>query len=398
MKFSRRDRRKGLFSTLRLLSRSQRTPEVVHFQGNRVSLLVHGGDFFPALFQAINSATTAICAEFYIVKPDATGDAFALALMDAAARGVEVSLIYDALGCYDTPAAYFQRLAANGVQCLPFNKPAFSQLHKRHWLDVRDHRKMVLIDGATAFLGGLNVGDEYAGFGESFQRWRDVGIRLDGPAVGELLRLFLVTWTQEGGAGAPGRLDRQEAPVYAGDADVMIVNGTPHHSRSVIRSSFRLAMVGAVHSIRIITPYFVPGPRVVLSLLRAVARGVKVQMIVPSISDVPLVQLMSRAYLAPLLKAGVEIFERQETILHSKVMLIDDFWVTLGSANLDYRSFHRNYEINIIIDSFEFGSQVRSMFDDELKLSRRVALSEYEQRNRFVRFLEWLVGPLSRFF
>jgi cardiolipin synthase len=186
--------------------------------------------------------------------------------------------------------------------------------------------------------------------------------------------------------------------VHAGDADVMIVNGTPHHTRSVIHSSFRVAMVGAAHSIRIITPYFVPGPRVVLSLLRAVKRGVKVQMIVPSISDAPLVQVMSRAYLAPLLKAGVEIFERQETILHSKVMLIDDFWVTLGSANLDFRSFHRNYEINVIIDSSAFGSQVRRMFDDELEKSRRVALSEYEQRNRLVRFLEWLLGPMSRFF
>jgi len=395
MKFPRHKRRKGLFSTLRLLSRSRRTPEVVHFEGNRVSLLLHGGDFFPALFQAIDSATMAICAEFYIIKSDDTGNAFAGALMDAAARGVEVALIYDAIGCYDTPSSYFQRLMANGVRCLPFNKPAFSKLH---WLDTRDHRKMVLIDGATAFLGGLNVGDEYAGYGESFQRWRDVGIRLDGPAVGELLRLFRQTWKQEGGEGTSGQSDSQDLPVYAGDADVMIVNGTPHHTRSVIRSSFRVAMVGAAHSIRIITPYFVPGPRVVLSLLRAVTRGVKVQMIVPSISDAPLVQVMSRAYLAPLLKAGVEIFERQETILHSKVMLIDDFWVTLGSANLDFRSFHRNYEINVIIDSSAFGSQVRRMFDDELEKSRRVALSEYEQRNRFVRFLEWLLGPLRRFF
>ena len=177
----------------------------------------------------------------------------------------------------------------------------------------------------------------------------------------------------------------------------MIVNGTPHHTRSVIRSSFRLAMAGAVHRIRIITPYFAPGPRVVRSLLRAVKSGVKVQLIVPSISDLPLILLMSRAYLAPLLKAGVEIFERQETILHAKVMLIDDYWVTLGSANFDFRSFHRNYEINVIIDSREFGAQVRSLFDEELEKSRRVALSEYVQRKWFVRFLEWLLRPLGRF-
>ena len=389
-----RNRRKGIFSTLRSLSRSQRTPEVVHFHGNRVALLLHGGDFFSALFQAIHAATTAICAEFYIIKSDETGQAFAQALREAVARGVEVSLIYDAIGCRNTPSSYFHALEAAGIRCLSFNKPSFSKLH---WLDIRDHRKLVVIDGVTAFLGGLNVGDEYTGYGESFTRWRDVGIRLDGPAVSEVERLFRLTWDQQGGVGIPGRAEQQAVPDPAGEADVMIVNGTPHHTRSVIRSSFRLAMAGAVHQIRIITPYFVHGPRVVRSLLRAVKSGVRVQMIVPSIHDVPLIELMSRAYLAPLLKAGVEIFERQGTILHAKMMLIDDYWVTLGSANFDFRSFHRNYEINVIIDSREFGLQVRCMFEEELEKSRRVALSEYARGNRFERFLEWLLGPLSRF-
>ena len=394
MKFSRRKRRSSIFNNLRTLSRSQRTLDVAHFQGNRVSLLLHGGDFFAALFEAMHSATTAICAEFYIVRPDDTGKTFADALMAAAVRGVEVSLIYDSIGCHNTPSSYFQRLEAAGVRCLSFNKPSFTKLH---WLDIRDHRKLVVIDGVTAFLGGLNVGDEYTGYGESFTRWRDVGIRLEGPAVGEVLRLFRLTWLQEGGAGIPGLSEQPGVPDTAGEADVMIVNGTPHHTRSVIRSSFRLAMAGAVHRIRIITPYFAPGPRVVRSLLRAVKSGVKVQLIVPSISDLPLILLMSRAYLAPLLKAGVEIFERQETILHAKVMLIDDYWVTLGSANFDFRSFHRNYEINVIIDSREFGAQVRNLFDEELEKSRRVALSEYVQRKWFVRFLEWLLRPLGRF-
>lgn len=394
MKFSRLKRRKGILRTLRQLVRSQRTPEVAHFHGNRVTLLAHGGDFFPALFAALDSATCSISAEFYLIRPDDTGSLFAQALIAAASRGLEVHLIYDYLGCLDTPSAFFQQLQAAGVQCLPFNKPVFSRLH---WLDVRDHRKVVVIDGRTAFLGGLNVGDEYSGFGESFLRWRDVGLRLDGPAVGELQRLFLQSWEQEGGAGAPGQAVPGDEPLPAGDADVMIVNGTPHHTRSVIRNSFRVAMTGAIHSIRIITPYFIPGPRVVRSLLRAVQRGVRVQLIVPSISDVPTIQLMSRAYLAPLLDAGVEIYQRQGTILHAKVMLIDDYWVTLGSANFDFRSFHRNYEINVIIDSRAFGADVRLLFDQELELSRQVALSEYDRGNRFERLLEWLLGPLSRF-
>jgi len=391
MKNFRRKKQKR-FRLHGLLARIKGSPDVVRYHNNRVLLLPHGGDFFPALFQALAEATTAICAEFYLIKPDGTGQAFARALQEAARRGVEVSLIYDAIGCFDTPSSYFQQLQAAGVHCLPFNRPAFSKLH---WLDIRDHRKMVVLDGTTAFLGGLNVGDEYSGYGDSFERWRDVGIRLDGPVAGELQRLFRQTWAQEEGVA----IERLETPAAmpAGDADVVIINGSPHHNRSLIRNSFRVAMAGAVHHIRIITPYFLPGPRVVRSLLRAVNRGAKVRLILPSISDVPVVQMMSRAYLKPLLEAGVEIFTRQGTILHAKVMLIDNRWVTLGSANLDFRSFHRNFEINVIIDSRAFGAQVEALFNEELAKSRRITLSDHVRRNRFERFLEWLLAPLSRF-
>ena len=387
-----RHRKKYRFRLLGLLSRIKGIPDIDRFHHNRVFLLPHGGDFFPALFQTLAAATTTICAEFYIVKPDGTGQAFARALREAAARGVHVSLIYDAIGCFETPSSYFQQLQAAGVHCLPFNKPAFSKIH---WLDLRDHRKMAIIDGTTAFLGGLNVGDEYSGYGESFERWRDVGIRLDGPAAGELQRLFRQTWMQEGGIGFPAQITPPALP--AGDADVVIVNGSPHHTRSIIRNSFRVAMAGAVRDIRIITPYFVPGPRVVRSLLRAVKRGATVRMILPSINDVPLIQMMSRAYLKPLLEAGVEIYERQGTILHAKVMLIDDRWVTLGSANLDFRSFHRNYEINVIIDSHAFGAQVETLFGEELEKSKRISLSDNARATRLQRFLEWLLTPLNRF-
>lgn len=382
----RRFRLKGL------IARIKGNPDVVRFHHNRVVLLPHGGDFFPALFRALGEATTSICAEFYIIKPDGTGRAFAQALSEAAGRGVKVSLIYDAIGCFDTPSAYFHQLQKNGVRCLPFNKPAFSKLH---WLDIRDHRKMVILDGSTAFLGGLNVGDEYSGYGDSFERWRDVGIRIDGPAATELQRLFWQTWEQERGPEILRLTNEPTEP--AGDADVIIVNGSPHHNRPLIRNSFRLAMAGAVHTIRIITPYFLPGPRVVRSLLRAIKRGARVQMILPSISDVPVAQMLSRAYLKPLLEAGVEIFARQGTILHAKVMLIDNRWATLGSANLDYRSFHRNFEINVIIDSRAFGTQMDALFNEELEQSRRITIEDNTRLTRLERFLQWLLTPLSRF-
>ena len=337
-------------------------------------------------------AATAICAEFYIIKADKTGEAFAQALREAAARGVEVSLIYDAIGCFNTPASYFQQLQAAGVRCLPFNKPAFWRLH---WLDIRDHRKMVLLDGVTAFLGGLNIGDEYAGYGDSYENWRDVGMRLDGPAAGELQRLFRDTWQEEGGDCIPGQ--NLSPPGSEGEADVIIVNGSPLHNLPLIHDAFRLAVAGAIHRIQIITPYFLPGPRVVRSLLRAVKRGVQVQMILPSISDVPIVQMMSRAYLKPLMAAGVEVYARLGTILHAKVMLVDRRWATLGSANLDFRSFYRNFELNAIVDNHAFGLQVEELFHEELALSQPLCPVNNLRSTWGERLLEWLLTPLSRF-
>ena len=390
----RKKRKKGIFRTIRFANILKRNTEAAFSKGNKVVLFKHGGDFFPALLQEFRNAMHSILLEFYMIKNDGTGNAFADALLSASARGVKVALIYDYFGCIDTPASYFKRLESGGIRCLPFNKPAFKKLH---WLDKRDHRKIAIIDGKTAYLGGLNVGDEYSGYGESPQRWRDFGMRLEGPAVGELLLLFRRTWQKECPAEAMDQFETEDPAADAGDAEVMIVSGAPHHNRSIIRSAFRMAIAGASESVRIVTPYFIPGPRVVRSLLRAAARGVKVQIVLPAISDVPFVKLASRAYLAPLLKAGVEIFERQGTILHSKVMLIDDSWVTIGSANLDYRSFHRNFELNVIVDSREFGLQVDAMITEDLVKSHRITLQEHEARSWLGRLLERLCDPIRRF-
>nr|WP_321465915.1 phospholipase D-like domain-containing protein [uncultured Desulfobulbus sp.] len=376
----------------RLLDRIRRRSQIIHFSGNSVHLLPHGGDFFPALFAAVESAKSRICVEFYIIKADTTGRLFADALCRAAVRGVEISLIYDAVGSFETPQSYWERLKRAGVECLPFNPPSFARLQL---LDIRDHRKLVLIDGCSAFLGGLNVGDEYSGYGDSYTRWRDVGIRLDGPVACELQRIFTATWKRLSGQelSPPDCRD----PAEQGEADVVIVNGRPHMNRPLIRNAFRIAMSGAEQTIEIITPYFVPGPRVVRSLLRAVRRGVRIQIILPSISDVPVVKIVGRAYLKPLLEAGVEIYERQDTILHAKVMSVDRRWVTLGSANLDLRSFHRNFEINVIIASQPFGHQIDALFAEELAKSRRIGLQEYAGRRWLERFCEWILAPLGRF-
>jgi cardiolipin synthase len=362
--------------------------------GNRLELFEQGSGFFPALLDSFGAAGKYIYLEFYLIRDDAIGRRFAEALLNAVERGVQVFLIYDYIGCFDTPGAYFRALEEGGVRCLAFNPPPFRR--GLAWFDKRDHRKMAVMDGKSAFVGGINIGDEYAGSGESLERWRDLGMRIDGPSAVELERLFRANWEEEKG-GVPPEWMENTPPVAVGEAEVMIVNGGPHHNRSFIRSAFRLAIAGASDSVTIVNPYFVPGPRVVRSLLRAAGRGVRVQLILPAISDVPLVRLVSRSYYTQLLKGGIEIFEREGTVLHAKVMLIDDSRVVIGSANLDQRSFHRNFEVNFVVDSPGFGRQVAEMINEDRKKSRRIIIEEHERRGFLVRVLERLCAPISWF-
>lgn len=390
----RRKRKQLLFRTTKFFDFFRRNTEAVSFLGNRATLYRYGSEFFPALLEAIPQAQTSICLEFYAINDDQTGRTVADALLAAAARGVRVYLLYDYIGCFDTPTAFFKRLSKGGVCCRAFNPPPFRK--GLAWFDKRDHRKIVVIDGWCVFTGGMNIADVYSGLGKKQTKWRDVGLRIEGEVGLELLRLFQETWTGECGIPPVG-CDPGPAPLVFGDAKVSVINGGPHLKRSFIRSAFRLAIAGASESVTIASPYFIPGPRVIRSLLRAAGRGVRVRLLLPFKSDVPLVRLVSRTYYAQLLKNGVEIFEMDRAVLHAKVLLVDGNWTMVGSANMDLRSFHRNYELNVVVDSYDFGAQVEEMLEADLAGARPIALHEHERRGWSVRILERLFSPVAWF-
>lgn len=390
----RRKRKQLLFQTKKFFDFFRRNTEAVSFAGNHATLFRYGSDFFPALFDAIPKANTSICLEFYTVADDETGRLMADALLTAAARGVRVYLLYDYIGCFDTPAAFFKRLSKGGVCCRAFNPPPFR--NGLAWFDKRDHRKLAVMDGWRVFTGGMNIANVYSGLGKKRTKWRDVGLKIEGEVGLELLRLFQETWTGECGTPPIG-CDPCPPPDIVGDANVMVINGGPHHERSFIRSAFRLAIAGASESVTIASPYFVPGPRVIRSLLRAAGRGVRVRLLLPHKSDVPLVRLVSRTYYAQLLRNGIEICEMNSAVLHAKVLLIDGNWTMVGSANMDLRSFHRNYELNVVVDSQFFGAQVEQMLEFDLAGARRIVLHEHERRGWSIRFLERLFSPVAWF-
>ena len=382
-----------LHLTLRFFARFRRSTEATFSSGNRVVLLRSGRDFFADLFAALEQATTLICLEFYIIRADQTGRQLAAILQRAVQRGVKVELLYDYIGSFDTPSNFFAALEQDGIRCIAFNPPPFR--NGLSWFDKRDHRKIAVIDCRLAYVGGLNIGDEYAGI-DSARSWQDMGLSLQGPAAWELHRLFAENWL-EVSALLSFPCPSSSLPPVEGDAAVAIVNGGPHHNRSRIRDAFLLGMASAGASIRIETPYFVPGPRFLRAMLRAARRGVEVEIILPARSDVPLVRLVNRSYYAALLKGGIKVYEREGTILHAKVMLIDSSWAVVGSANLDQRSFHRNYEVSVIVASVEFGRQVEELFSAELACSQAILLSEHERRSWLIRGLEWLLLPLNWF-
>lgn len=378
--------------TSRFYARFGRSTEANFSAGNRIVLLRNGAEFFADLFVALEQATTLICLEFYIVRADRTGRKLAAILKRAVQRSVKVELLYDYIGSFDTPSSFFSDLEQHGISCVAFNPPPFR--NGLSWFDKRDHRKIVVIDSRLAYAGGVNVGDEYAGI-DPASCWRDMGLRLEGPAARELQQLFAENWQESSSLLTLPCFCPPLSP--AGSATVAIVSGGPHLNRSRIRAAFLLGMAGASSTIRMETPYFIPGPRFIRAMLRAVRRGVEVEIILPARSDVPLVRVVNRSYYSVLLKGGIKVYEREGAILHAKVMVIDRSWVVVGSANLDQRSFHRNYEVSVIVASPEFGAQVEELFVEELSSSRPIVLFEHERRSWLIRILERLLLPLNWF-
>ena len=387
-----------LLRMMHLLRRIHSTPLSVTHRRNQLTFIHNGWHFFQSLYDTIRLAKSFILIEFYIIRNDQTGAAFAALLAEAVGRGVRVMLIYDYIGCIETPADYFRNMARQGIELIPFNVPSFRR--GLRWFDRRDHRKMVIIDGNLAFLGGFNVGDEYSGLAQSPYRFHDIGFSISGSAVRELVSIFSETWQMEEGKlpALPLPRDDENSPLIQHEqGNVTIVSGGPLNRRSSIHNAFLLNIASASEEILIATPYFIPDPRVIRSLLRAVRRGNRVRLLLPARSDIPLIRLLGRSFYSVLLREGIEIYEMEHEILHAKVMLIDGKQAVIGSANLDQRSFHRNFEINLIIDDEAFGTQIQSKLLEDFRNSRQIFLVDHEKRGIFTRTLEKIINIVGWF-
>jgi len=351
------------------------------FGGNEVEVYFRGDDAFTAMRAAVQGAQREILLESYIYKDDKTGRAFLDDLAGAVARGVTVKVLADAAGSFSTSAAFWQEMSARGIENRLFH-PLFKQL----WYQpFRDHRKILIVDGHTAFTGGMNIGEEY---GSAFGRkrkvkpgdtWRDTHVRVIGPAAWEMAVVFSEGWNRAGGSG----LDLQ--PLAAEQAGgppprILVLDSRFRRGQAESAAALKAVVAAARESVWITNAYFAPGWAAVRVLGAAARRGVDVRLMLPGRSDVPLARHAGHGYYSRLLNRGVKIFEYQASILHAKTLVADGYVSVIGSTNLDFRSFLFNAECDLMILDGAVAGRMTRAFEEDMTNAEEIRLRAWRRR------------------
>jgi cardiolipin synthase len=338
--------------------------------GHQATLLIDGQAAFAAMMAAMSEARHSLLVQFFIFHDDELGRRVQQLLLERAAAGVAVCVLYDGVGSHDLPRHYVEKLRAGGVAIHAF---ATHRWRNRFQLNFRNHRKIVVVDGTRAFIGGLNVGDEYLGLKPPLAPWRDTHMELRGPAVSDLQQLFARDWQWITGKAPP----MLPSSPCNGNARALIVASGPADPQETCSLFFTAAIHAARTRLWLATPYFVPDNAVLAALRLAAARGVDVRILIPSRPDHRTVFLASTLHAFEALTAGIRIYRYQPGFTHQKVLLIDDDTAAVGSMNLDSRSFRLNFEVTGLIVDPVFASDVETMLTHDFAKALLVDKSEY---------------------
>ncbi|MHC5003410.1 MAG: cardiolipin synthase [Planctomycetota bacterium] len=335
--------------------------------GNRVDLLVDGDATFASILEGIDRAEQYVLFQFFIVKDDGLGRRVKDHLVAKAKAGVPVHFLYDEVGSHKLPGRYLADLRDAGIEVTEFNTRKGSG--NRFQINFRNHRKIVVVDGAVAWIGGHNVGDEYLGLDPAFGHWRDTHVRIEGPAVLKAQISFVEDWYWATGR-VPELSWRAQAGPEGSDARVLLIPTGPADELETASLMFAHAISTARHRIWIASPYFVPDEAVTVALQLAGLRGVDVRILIPDRPDHLMVYLAAFSYFEDVSRTGVRIYRYQDGFLHEKVMLIDDEVATVGTANFDNRSFRLNFEITAAVAEPAFVAEVERMFERDFASAR----------------------------
>jgi cardiolipin synthase len=364
--------------------------------GNKVTLLFDGPATMREMMAAARVATSSINLETYIFDQDQVGNEFADLLIAKRREGVAVNVMVDAVGALATPAAFFDRMRQAGIQVLIFNPVNPAKARGKWELNNRNHRKLMVVDGKVAFTGSSTYAN--SSLFRSRQKpgqvdgdkvgWRDTHIKIEGPAVAPLQWSFIDLWVRQEGGELP-QAEYFPTLTSAGDKIVRVLASDPAHESDIYKALV-VAISEAKKSIHITSAYFVPDHQIVDALIAAAKRGVDVRLVLPGVSDHSLIRYAGQGFYDQLLEGGVRIFELQIAVLHAKTAVIDGAWSTIGSANIDRRSFIHNYELNVVVVDPAFGAAMESAFNEDLRDSKEVTLERWRHRPWSDRFKEWM--------
>ena len=361
-------------------------------EGNRVEILRNGVQFFPAMLAAIRAAQKTINLEFYIYWDGEIGRQFAEALAERARAGVAVKVILDSVGSSQMSQSLIDFMHRNGID--------LEWYHPLRWYTIsrfnhRTHRKLMVVDGALGFSGGVGIADVWLGDAESKEHWRDTVVRVEGPAIAQMQFAFMDNWVKSRGELLTG-LDYFPQVEPRGHHCTQVIKSSPSEGSSAVKLLYIVSIVSATKSIYISNAYFVPDSDTLRALEGAVRRGVDVRVVVPGeLIDVPIVREASRMHYDIMLRRGIRIFEYQPTMMHAKTMVVDGIWSTVGSSNFDERSFRLNDEVNVNIYDEEIAQQMEAMFFQDLAHSEEITLRKWFRRPRWSRIKEALADVLK---
>ena len=361
-------------------------------RGNKVNILLNGEEIFPAKIAAIRSARRSINYAQYVFEDGQPAKDIAEALAERCRAGVKVNVLLDAVGALGMPTEHRAVMTEAGCR-VEYYRPLSPFTIDR--VNYRNHRRILVVDGVVGVTGGSGISGKWSGNGRREGHWRDTDIRLEGPVVEQLQGAFAENWLEATGVaiGGPMYFPRRRLD-SKGEIDAQVVRSSPAGGSTAMYTMFLLALASARQSIHITNPYFVPDEKLINTLTGAAQRGVRVVLLIPGAIDHNLVRQASRSEFGRLLKSGIHIYEYRPALLHAKTMVIDGVWSTVGSTNLDHRSFALNEELNVAVYDTSIAQRLEAVFEKDLANSRQVTYREWSRRGLPSRFLELLSIPL----
>ena len=362
-------------------------------QDNNVAIYFDGNEKFEALLESIKSAKQYIHLQYYIFKSDNLGIKVIDALCEKAKEGIEVKLLIDGMGGRNFSKKYIHKLKMAGGEVGVFFPPFVPLISLR--INYRNHRKICIIDGKEAFIGGFNIGDEYIGLSKKFGFWRDTHLKIKGSAISSLQWRFFLDWRFATGKEITRCQTYLAAEDDWGNTGIQIVSSGPDSKWPSIKDGYLKMISNAKEKIYIETPYFIPDDSIFEALKLAGLSGLDVRVMIPCKPDHPFVYWASMSYIGELLQAGVRFYTYERGFLHSKVVLMDDFISSVGTANLDIRSFKLNFEVNAFLYDESINLKLTDKFIDDLQYCKEITLNEYRNRSNIVKIKESFSRLLS---